>query len=95
MDSLIYLECVLGKVLRLVARVLARDKLYWADLYDLNEFYPEIYLNGPENKKNLAALMPLGGEHRMCMDQDLARLELKLFVLGLCNLRHLMMVDMN
>ncbi|CAF1353910.1 unnamed protein product [Rotaria magnacalcarata] len=79
MDSFIYLECVLDEVLRLVARVLARDKLYWADLCDLNEFHPEIYLNDPENQNNLGALMPFGGEHRMCMNEDLARLELKLF----------------
>ncbi|CAF3775952.1 unnamed protein product [Rotaria magnacalcarata] len=53
------------------------DKLYWADLCDLNEFHPEIYLNDPENQNNLGALMPFGGEHRMCMNEDLARLELK------------------
>ncbi|CAF1075692.1 unnamed protein product [Rotaria sordida] len=57
---------------------LARDKRYWADLYDLNEFHPERYLNDPENKNNLSALMPFGGGHRQCMGQDLARFELKI-----------------
>lgn len=56
---------------------LARDKRYWADLYDLNEFHPERYLHDPEHKNNLAALMAFGGGHRQCMGQDLARFELK------------------
>jgi cytochrome P450 len=56
---------------------LARDKRYWADLYDLNEFHPERYLNDPEYKNNLSALMTFGGGHRQCMGQDLARFELK------------------
>lgn len=56
---------------------LARDKRYWSTLYDLNEFHPERYLNDPEHKNNLAALMPFGGGHRVCMGQDLARFELK------------------
>lgn len=56
---------------------LARDKRYWADLYDLNEFHPERFLNDPEHKNNLSALMAFGGGHRQCMGQDLARLELK------------------
>ncbi|CAF2600744.1 unnamed protein product [Rotaria sp. Silwood2] len=108
-DSLIYLDCVLREILRLVVPVagtvrtltmddqlpktgaqlkkgdsvmisfyaLARDKRYWADLYDLNEFHPERYLNDPENKNNLSALMAFGGGHRQCMGQDLARFELK------------------
>jgi len=56
---------------------LARDKRYWADLYDLNEFHPERYLNDLEYKNNLSALMTFGGGHRQCMGQDLARFELK------------------
>lgn len=56
---------------------LARDQRYWATLYDLNEFHPERYLNDPENKNNLSALMAFGGGHRQCMGQDLARFELK------------------
>jgi cytochrome P450 len=57
---------------------LARDKRYWSDLYDLNEFHPERYLNDPENKNNLSALMAFGGGHRQCMGQDLARFKLKI-----------------
>ncbi|CAF3835859.1 unnamed protein product [Rotaria sordida] len=57
---------------------LARDKRYWANLYDLNEFHPERYLDDPENKNNLSALIPFGGGHRQCMGQDLARFELKI-----------------
>ncbi|CAF3405709.1 unnamed protein product [Rotaria sp. Silwood1] len=56
---------------------LARDKRYWADLYDLNEFHPERYLNDPDHKNNLSALMVFGGGHRQCIGQDLARFELK------------------
>jgi cytochrome P450 len=57
---------------------LARDKRYWSDLYDLNEFHPERYLDDPEHKNNLSALMAFGGGHRQCMGQDLARFELKI-----------------
>lgn len=109
LDTLVYLDCVLRELLRLVGPVLgtlrtlteddqlpstgaqlrkgdsvmisfytlARDKRYWSDLYDLNEFHPERYLNDPEHKNNLAALMVFGGGHRQCMGQDLARFELK------------------
>ena len=56
---------------------LARDKRYWADRYDLNEFHPERYLDDPEHKNNPAASIPFGGGHRQCMGQDLARFELK------------------
>jgi cytochrome P450 len=109
LDSLIYLDCVLRELFRLVPPTLgtvrtlitddqlpgsgfdlkkgesvlilfyslARDKRYWADLYDLNEFHPERFLNDPEHKNNLSALMAFGGGHRQCMGQDLARFELK------------------
>lgn len=56
---------------------LARDKRYWTDIYDLNEFHPERFLDDPEHKNNLSALMAFGGGHRQCMGQDLARFELK------------------
>lgn len=56
---------------------LARDPRYWSDRYDLNEFHPERFLDDPEQKNNLAALIPFGGGHRQCMGQDLARFELK------------------
>jgi len=57
---------------------LARDKRYWSDFYDLNQFHPERFLNDSEHKNNLSALMPFGGGHRQCMGQDLARIELKI-----------------
>ncbi|CAF1178689.1 unnamed protein product [Adineta steineri] len=110
LDSLVYLECVLRELLRLVGPALgtvrtlttddklpasgfelrkgesvmisfyalARDKRYWSDLYDLNEFHPERFLYDTEHRNNLSALMAFGGGHRQCMGQDLARLELKL-----------------
>jgi cytochrome P450 len=109
LDSLVYLDCVLRELLRLVSPVLgtvrtliaddqlpgsgvplkkgdsvlisfytlARDKRYWSDLYDLNEFHPERFLDDPDHKNNLSALMAFGGGHRQCMGQDLARFELK------------------
>ena len=57
---------------------LARDPRYWSDRYDLNEFHPDRFLDDPEQKNNLAALIPFGGGHRQCMGQDLARFELKI-----------------
>lgn len=56
---------------------IARDKRYWSDRYDLNEFHPERFLDDPEHKNNLSALLAFGGGHRQCMGQDLARFELK------------------
>ena len=57
---------------------LSRDKRYWSDRYDLNEFHPERFSDDPEQKNNLAAFIPFGGGHRQCMGQDLARFELKI-----------------
>ena len=57
---------------------LARDKRYWADVYDLTEFHPERFLDDPDSKNNVAASMAFGGGHRQCMGQDLARFELKI-----------------
>ena len=56
---------------------IARDKRYWADKYNLNEFHPERFLDDPEHKNNLSALLAFRGGHRQCMGQDLARFELK------------------
>ena len=57
---------------------LSRDKRYWSDRYDLNEFHPERFLDDPEGKNNPAAWIPFGGGHRICMGQDLAKFELKI-----------------
>ncbi len=110
LDSLIYLDCILRELLRLVPPTLgtvrtliaddqlpassaqlktgesvlisfyslARDKRYWSDVHDLNEFHPERFLEDPESKNNLAASMAFGGGHRQCMGQVLARFELKI-----------------
>ena len=110
LDSLIYLDCVLRELLRLVSPTLgtvrtliaddqlpesgaylkkgesvlisfyalARDRRYWSEIYDLQEFHPERFLDDPEHRNNLAALMAFGGGHRQCMGQDLARFELKI-----------------
>jgi len=57
---------------------IARDKRYWSDRYDLHGFHPERFLDDPEHKNNLSALLAFGGGHRQCMGQDLARFELKI-----------------
>ncbi|CAF3333760.1 unnamed protein product [Rotaria sp. Silwood2] len=56
---------------------LARDSRYWSESINPNEFNPERFLNENMKYNNKAASIPFGGGHRQCMEQDLARLELK------------------
>ncbi|CAF3922433.1 unnamed protein product [Rotaria sp. Silwood1] len=53
---------------------LTRDKRYWKIDPDL--FYPERF-QGEDKDHHPYALIPFGSGHRQCIEQDLARLELK------------------